>query len=74
MKNIEVIRAMIFSEMLFRAVSFGRPVGPWRDNIGKAKRDLIEVDLAEFDEWGKLFIKVPGDVECISRSAVKSHA
>lgn len=47
----------------FRAVSFGRPIGPWRTCKEKVRQDLIDKDLGSYDEWGVFFISVPGDIE-----------
>lgn len=54
---------------LYRAVSFGRPVGPWRSDRAKACLDLLERDLGSYDEWGFFWITVPGDVEVQHRAA-----
>ena len=50
----------------YRAVSFGRPVGPWRDDLKAVRLDLIELKLGSYDKWGKFFITVPGDIERMS--------
>ena len=48
---------------VYRVVSFGRPLAPWRTDRQQVCRDLIELGLGGYDEWGKFFISVPGDVE-----------
>lgn len=47
----------------YRAVSFGRPIGPWRKERNKARQDLIERELGSYDEWGTFYITVPGEIE-----------
>ena len=50
-------------QTLYRAISFGRPVGPWRNDRKRAQQDLIDLDLGSYDEWGAFYITVPGDIE-----------
>lgn len=50
-------------EFEFRALSFGKAVGPWRKCRNKMRQDLIEKDLGSYDEWGRFFVTVPGDIE-----------
>lgn len=50
-------------QKFYRAVSFNRPVGPWRNDRETARRDLIDHDLGGYDEWGHFWITVPGDLE-----------
>jgi hypothetical protein len=47
----------------YRAVCFGKPVGPWRADRAFAREDLMERGLGSYDEWGKFWITVPGDME-----------
>lgn len=47
----------------YRATSFGRPVGIWRDSLRQAREDLIGLGLGSYDEWGWFFITVPGGFE-----------
>jgi hypothetical protein len=47
----------------YRAMCFGKAVGPWRNCKAKVQRDLIARDLGSYDKWGQFFITVPGDVE-----------
>lgn len=47
----------------YRATCFGKPIGPWRSSREAARRDLMDEDLGEYDEWGSFFISVPGDIE-----------
>lgn len=54
---------------LYRAASFGRPVGPWRTDKENARRDLIEHDLGSYDEWGNFWVTVPGDMQVKSRAS-----
>ena len=48
---------------LYRAVVAGRPVGPWRSDRRQARRDLIAINLGEYDADGIFYCLVPGDVE-----------
>lgn len=56
-------------ETMYRAVSFGRPVGPWRKSRDKARSDLIDQDLGSYDEWGIFWVTVPGDIETMGVAA-----
>lgn len=56
-------------EMMYRALCFGRPAGPWRRLRDKARQDLIDIDLASYDEWGGFWITVPGDIETMAVAA-----
>ena len=47
----------------YRALCFGRPIGPWRASCERARQDLIEMDLGSYDDWGAFYITVPGDME-----------
>ena len=51
---------------------FDRPAGPWRPDLRQMRRDAIEAGLGCYDEWGKFFVIVPGDVE--TRRAVACEA
>lgn len=59
---------------MYRAVSFGRPVGPWRADRDKARQDLIDHDLGSYDEWGSFYITVPGELEYMYVRAQSSAA
>ncbi len=61
-------------QTMYRAVSFGRPVGPWRDDRKKVRQDLIDHDLGSYDEWGGFWISVPGDIEMMAVRAQSSAA
>lgn len=52
----------------YRAACFGKPVGPWRSCLNKARADLVDRDLGSYDEWGWFWIIVPGEMQ--SRCAV----
>lgn len=47
----------------FRASCFGRPMGPWRERIDLAREDLIGAKLGEYDERGRFYVTVPGELE-----------
>jgi len=48
---------------IYRATCLGKPIGPWRDKREKACEDLIDRRLGSYDEWGRFYITVPGDLE-----------
>ncbi|RSX45472.1 hypothetical protein DAH72_01140 [Sphingomonas koreensis] len=57
-------------ERRIRALCFGRPVGPWRRCPRQARDDLVGLRLGEYDEYGRFFVIVPGDLEYVyARSA-----
>lgn len=60
--------------LMYRAVSFGRAIGPWRDCREKARRDLIDADLGSYSEWGTFFITVPGDIQTKPKVPIQSEA
>ncbi len=63
------------SQTVYRAVCFGRPIGPWRSDIRLARRDLMEEGLGDYSEYGRAFyIMVPGDIETACRSQVMNAA
>lgn len=47
----------------YRATSFGRPVGIWRDSLRQVREDLVSLGLGSYDEWGWFFVTVPGGFE-----------
>lgn len=47
----------------YRATCFGSPVGPWRDSMRDARRDLIQLRLGSYDEHGTFYITVPGGMQ-----------
>jgi hypothetical protein len=47
----------------FRAACFGRPVGPWRARLEQAREDLIGARLGEYDERGRFYVTVPGELQ-----------
>lgn len=53
----------MYRETWYRALCFGKPIAPWRNTKEKARRDLEAKDLGSFDDWGKFWITVPGDLE-----------
>lgn len=60
--------------MWYRALCFGKPIAPWRDNKEQVRRDLEARQLGSFDEWGHFWITVPGDVEMARMGADQSKA
>lgn len=57
----------------YRASCFGKPVGPWRTDREKARGDLIDRDLASYDEWGVFFTDAIAKLE-IKSVRVQSRA
>jgi hypothetical protein len=51
--------------LYYRVCSFGKPQAPWRSSRKKAQQDAVALGLGEYDEWGKFYISVPGDIEWI---------
>lgn len=52
------------NETVYRAVCFGKPIGPWRKCLRQARRDLMDEGLGNYSEYGGAFyITVPGDIE-----------
>ncbi|WP_287430476.1 hypothetical protein [Sphingobium sp.] len=49
--------------MMYRALCFNTPVGPWRACRKLAQEDLIERELGEYTEWGTFYITVPGEMQ-----------
>lgn len=47
----------------YRALSFGEPIGPWRTDREQMRQDLIDRGLGGYDEWGRFFTTVPGDID-----------
>lgn len=47
----------------YRVTCFGKPCGPWRDDLEHAKRDAAERGLGGYDEWGQWFYDVAGGME-----------
>ncbi len=60
--------------MWYRAVCFGRPLGPWRSRQREAQDDLAENGLGERSEWGAFYITVPGDIEMKQFASTKRAA
>jgi hypothetical protein len=52
----------MYRETRFQAVCCGKPIAPPRRTRAKVRDDLIAHDLGSYDEWGKFFITVPGDI------------
>ena len=50
-------------ERQFQALCFGEPVGPWRRSRSRARDDLIGRKLGEYDERGRFYVTVPGDMQ-----------
>lgn len=48
---------------VYRISMFGRSMGPWRADIKQARRDAIEHGLGSYDEWGRFYLTVPGEIE-----------
>ncbi len=55
----------------YRVVVFGKPRGPWRGTLPQAHRDAEEQDLGSYDEQGRFYVTVPGDIQ--RREVAVSH-
>jgi hypothetical protein len=51
---------------LYRVVCFRQPRGPWRLDRIRAEQDAVEERLGCYDEWGRFWATVPGDIETLS--------
>jgi hypothetical protein len=51
---------------LYRVVCFRAPVGPWRLERSQAHRDAVDERLGSYDEEGKFWATVPGDIEVMT--------
>ena len=60
--------------LFYRVCSFGKPRGPWRPTKRQAQQDAIELGLGEYDEWGKFFVSVPGDIEAVHERFLRLRA
>lgn len=58
----------------YRVVSFGKPMGPWRSQRRHAQQDAVALDLGSYDDYGVFWATVPGDIEWIHETALKSNA
>jgi len=52
----------MYRETWYQAYCLGKPIAPMRRSRDKAREDLIADDLGSYDEWGKFYITVPGDL------------
>lgn len=60
--------------LFYRVKVFGTPRGPWRPVRRQAQQDAIELGLGEYDEWGKFFVSVPGEIEELHERFVRQTA
>lgn len=60
--------------LFYRVREFGRPKGPWRAVKRQAEQDALELGLGDYDEWGKFFVSVPGEIEELHERFVKQTA
>lgn len=47
----------------YRATSFGRPCGPWRDKLRHVREDLVAMGLGSFDDPMCFYLVVPGGID-----------
>ncbi len=47
----------------YRVVAFGKAQGPWRWTERRAEEDAVAQGLAEYDEWGQLYLDAPASIE-----------
>ncbi|PNU02617.1 hypothetical protein A8V01_08955 [Novosphingobium guangzhouense] len=60
--------------LLYRVRVFGKPRAPWRRVKKQAQQDALELGLGSFDEWGKFFVSVPGEIEELHERFVSESA
>lgn len=60
--------------LFYRVRMFGKPQGPWRAHKRQAERDALELGLGDYDEWGKFFVSVPGEIEELHERFVRKSA
>ena len=60
--------------LFYRVVSFGKPKGPWRSSRRQAQGDAIKLGLGSYDDWGKFYATVPGDIEWIHGDQLRLRA
>lgn len=51
--------------LFYRVSSFGKAQSPWRATRRLAQQDAVELGLGEYDEWGRFYVSVPGEIEWI---------
>lgn len=66
---------MFTTVVVYRITMFGRSMGPWRADIKQARRDAIELNLGSYDEWGKFYLTVPGEIEMerVAQQSVRTY-
>lgn len=52
----------MYRETHFQALCFGEPIEPWRRSRARAQEDLVAHNLGSYDEWGRFYMTVPGDL------------
>jgi len=60
--------------LCFRVRVFGRPKGPWRRVRQQAQQDAVQLGIGQFDEWGKFFVSVPGEIEEVHERFIEQTA
>lgn len=66
---------MFTTVAVYRITMFGKGMAPWRSNIKQARRDAIEHGLGSYDDWGKFYVTVPGEIEMqiVEHQAVRTY-
>jgi hypothetical protein len=52
--------------LFWRVISFNKPAGPWRTLREGAQRDAADLGLGSYDEYGKFWKTVPGDIQLLT--------
>lgn len=60
--------------LCYRVRVFGKPQGPWRRVKHQAHQDALELGIGAYDEWGKFFVSVPGEIEELHERFVTQDA
>jgi hypothetical protein len=58
----------------YRVVAFGKARGPWRWTEKRAEADAVAEGLAEYDEWGQLYLDAPAVIQWRYREEVRRSA
>lgn len=60
--------------LLYRVTAFGEAKGPWRGKRRQAEQDAISQGLAEYDEWGELYLDGIANIEWMRLEEVRLRA
>lgn len=58
----------------YRVKAFGEPRGPWRYRQRQAEQDAVAAGVAQYDEWGQLYLDGPAEIEWEREPEVRLRA